>query len=596
MERAWIEYIINALWQIPLLASGAWLLLRALRAEPLMQHRIWLAVLALAVLLPLRGIQRADNPVEPRSAADVNLQLTVPVAAESPAAVQASSVAPETPAVDRWRVPARVQSLHLTPPVAHCVAGFFLALVLVGFIRLALGWQAARQLVQQAEPITLGSPQLETLHSCCQRLGVNPPQVRESSAITSPVLVGALAPVLLLPPGFEQYTTDQIKAALCHELAHLRRHDYMVNLICQLAALPVSWHPVTAVVHLRVRRTREMICDAIAAQEMRSELCYAKCLLALAQSMLHTQDLVSEQALGLFSNNTLEERVMRLMENKSVVSVRTRMAHIAAGATAVVAAVVISAVFHLTPVMAQSPVPLPPLPLQHFAPAQPPMVPQAEAAPVEAVAPAQQKAPLAHHSPASTSEPAASSEPIPEASARIEQQVADALKQLGDTKFNFDSPEFKHQMEEATRRASEFAAHNEQLQKKMAELQKRLQSDESKRQFDSARRDAEFAARDEQLKKQMAGLQKRLQSEDFQRQVQAADLARNAEFQKQMAELQKHFQSEEFQKEIQKQLNNGELKQQMEKLQKQLQSGQFKQQMEKAMQSLKEAQEQLDKH
>ncbi len=55
MEQALIEYLANASWQVLLLAAGAWLLLRIVRPEPLVQHRVWLAVLGLAVLLPLRG-------------------------------------------------------------------------------------------------------------------------------------------------------------------------------------------------------------------------------------------------------------------------------------------------------------------------------------------------------------------------------------------------------------------------------------------------------------------------------------------------------------------------------------------------------------
>jgi hypothetical protein len=43
IEQALTEYMVNALWQLPLLASGAWLLLRMVRPQPRMQHRVWLA-------------------------------------------------------------------------------------------------------------------------------------------------------------------------------------------------------------------------------------------------------------------------------------------------------------------------------------------------------------------------------------------------------------------------------------------------------------------------------------------------------------------------------------------------------------------------
>ena len=100
------------------------------------------------------------------------------------------------------------------------------------------------------------------------------------------MIVGVAAPVLLLPVGFGGFTEDEVRAVLCHELAHVKRRDYLVNVICQVVALPVVWHPVVHGVQGRIRRTREMVCDALAAREMESEIGYAKCLLALARGMV----------------------------------------------------------------------------------------------------------------------------------------------------------------------------------------------------------------------------------------------------------------------------------------------------------------------
>lgn len=61
-----------------------------------------------------------------------------------------------------------------------------------------------------------------------------------------------------------------------------RRRDYLMSLICQVSALPVAWHPVVYGLHQRIRRTREMVCDAMAAREMRSETTYARCLITLS--------------------------------------------------------------------------------------------------------------------------------------------------------------------------------------------------------------------------------------------------------------------------------------------------------------------------
>jgi beta-lactamase regulating signal transducer with metallopeptidase domain len=100
------------------------------------------------------------------------------------------------------------------------------------------------------------------------------------------MVVGAVAPVVLLPEGFAGHAEDEVKAALLHELAHVKRRDYLINGICQLAVLPVGWHPVACGVERRIRRTREMVCDEMAARAMHSEIGYARCLLTMARGML----------------------------------------------------------------------------------------------------------------------------------------------------------------------------------------------------------------------------------------------------------------------------------------------------------------------
>src|SRR5258707_15009803 len=61
MERAMLEYLANALWQLPVLAAGAWSLLWLTKPGPRMQYRVWLTVLGIAVLLPAWGIRSGRN-------------------------------------------------------------------------------------------------------------------------------------------------------------------------------------------------------------------------------------------------------------------------------------------------------------------------------------------------------------------------------------------------------------------------------------------------------------------------------------------------------------------------------------------------------
>ena len=173
---------------------------------------------------------------------------------------------------------------------------------------------------------------------------VSLPEVRECAAVTSPMVVGAVSPVVLLPEGFAGHSQDEVRAALLHELAHVKRRDYLTNGICQLAVLPVNWHPVAHVVEQRVRRTREMACDEMAAREMQSELGYARCLVTMARGMLSGGLAERPEFVGLFSNNVLEERVMRLMEGKTAMSARAKLVRLVSGAAAMTTATLMASV------------------------------------------------------------------------------------------------------------------------------------------------------------------------------------------------------------------------------------------------------------
>src|SRR5437879_12452091 len=70
MERAMLEYLANALWQLPVLAAGAWVLLWLMKPGPQTQYRVWLAVLGLAVVLPALGIRGGEIVPVPGAAFD----------------------------------------------------------------------------------------------------------------------------------------------------------------------------------------------------------------------------------------------------------------------------------------------------------------------------------------------------------------------------------------------------------------------------------------------------------------------------------------------------------------------------------------------
>lgn len=106
--------------------------------------------------------------------------------------------------------------------------------------------------------------------------------LRVVDELESPVSAGWWRPVVLLPASLlTRMPTDLIEALLAHELAHIRRHDYLVNLLQNAIEALLFYHPVVWWLSHRIRVEREQVADQLA-----TELACAPRTLALALSGL----------------------------------------------------------------------------------------------------------------------------------------------------------------------------------------------------------------------------------------------------------------------------------------------------------------------
>jgi hypothetical protein len=418
--------------------------------------------------------------------------------------------------------------------------------------------------------------------------------------VTSPVVVGAWAPVLLLPEGMGRYTREEVRAVLCHELAHVARRDYLANLACQVAGVPLGWHPLLHAVQRQIRRTREMVCDRMAAREMESELVYARCLLRLAREMFGAGR-VAEPGVGLFGSNVLEERVMRLIERNEM-RLRTRLVRMAWGAVGMASALTVAAVVHVTPTWAameraaapvlvaqaassgEETLVVPPVPpAAPVAPAAPARVATSMAArvpapvPAPAPMPAPMPAPVAIQAPAQVAVPPvpapAQEPPVPAAPpAHIDQDGGDGrpvaivngkvweLTPEEKRALDRDMAEMQRQVKAATANLPGPEVQR-QLDRQMQELDRRIA--EATAKFDSA----EFRAQVAEAERKAAEATAKVNSPEFRARLdEAARKAANAEamvnspaFKQKLAEAQRKgaeaeamVNSPEFQQRLQK--------------------------------------------
>ena len=109
----------------------------------------------------------------------------------------------------------------------------------------------------------------------------------ESSAVNVPVIIGVLKPVILIPLGvLASMPADQLEAVLLHELAHIRRKDYLVNLIQGMAEAIFFFNPALRWLSAQLRIEREHCCDDIALVYV-NKLTFVQALVSFQEHFLY---------------------------------------------------------------------------------------------------------------------------------------------------------------------------------------------------------------------------------------------------------------------------------------------------------------------
>lgn len=177
-------------------------------------------------------------------------------------------------------------------------------------LRLCLGLVWVAKLRRQA----VAAPAIwqARLDALAQRMGLQRrPPLKLHAGLASPVTVGFWRPVILLPAALlSGMPVALLEALLAHELAHVRRWDYLVNLLQSVAEALLFFHPVVWWLSARMRAEREQVADALAAQALQDPQQLATALHALS---LRTAAPQHEGLLMSARGGALLTRIERLM-------------------------------------------------------------------------------------------------------------------------------------------------------------------------------------------------------------------------------------------------------------------------------------------
>ncbi|HEY5780473.1 MAG TPA: M56 family metallopeptidase, partial [Lysobacter sp.] len=242
--------LLHFLWQgtvIGLVAAAALQFLR--NARPQTRYAVACAALLACLLAPAMYIvaQVGATP-----------DVAVPTSMAAPAVFTALATQP-APALDAWSIglDAGLPLIVALWAAGACVPSLRMAMGVVWLGRLRATPQGPAHAAWQAR-----------LDARCAVLGVHRPvALRLVDSIDSPASAGWWRPVVLLPTALiARMPHELIEALLAHELAHIRRHDYLVNLMQGVVEALLFYHPVTWWLSRQIRNEREHIADGLAAE------------------------------------------------------------------------------------------------------------------------------------------------------------------------------------------------------------------------------------------------------------------------------------------------------------------------------------------
>jgi beta-lactamase regulating signal transducer with metallopeptidase domain len=263
--------LIHSLWQGVLIAALLFFVLLFVKRSQV-RYVFSCAALLLMVLIPVVTFGMLfDKPASSSETdvasdvplnnqpLDVDISVNVDTLQNVPREGQPQGIAPTGTWADErfWRQ-------RLTNYLPYLVVLWLLGVVLLS-LRLLMQWFYAERFKRRHTKYA--SPDLQQLvRVLALRLSVSRPvQLLESSLVDAPTVIGFLKPVILLPTSaLTGLTMQQLESLLAHELEHIRRHDYLVNILQSVIETLLFYHPAVWWVSHRVRIEREHCCDDVA--------------------------------------------------------------------------------------------------------------------------------------------------------------------------------------------------------------------------------------------------------------------------------------------------------------------------------------------
>jgi beta-lactamase regulating signal transducer with metallopeptidase domain len=191
-------------------------------------------------------------------------------------------------------------SLHtMIAPAAWAMVflAFWITVAAIGLVRVGLGLWQLRKLRKSSRAVELTALDSELQSVWNESQPARGVELAVCDELRVPTAVGFFRPMVILPAwAIKEFSSEELKSVLIHELAHLRRHDDWTNLAQKILRAVFFFHPAVWWVERQLSLEREMACDDAVLAQTANPHTYAQCLVTMAEKSFLRRGLALAQA------------------------------------------------------------------------------------------------------------------------------------------------------------------------------------------------------------------------------------------------------------------------------------------------------------
>jgi len=163
------------------------------------------------------------------------------------------------------------------------ISAFYFAGLVFNILKMGLNWQKISLIKRTMIPARQVQ---EYADQFCQSLHINKyVSVNFSRFVDVPCMIGFFKPIILLPVTLTTYlSATEVESILLHELSHIKRNDYLLNMVQQFVTILLFFNPFAQLINRIINQERENRCDDLVIETTAQPLIYAQALLKLEQS------------------------------------------------------------------------------------------------------------------------------------------------------------------------------------------------------------------------------------------------------------------------------------------------------------------------